>query len=100
MTRGSECRKYRSQSGGYLPEVSMFVLIEHKGGDEAVSGMGNKLHRPSQTGRRFELSGFRTVSRHTRVATFGQATINLIFPRRCFMCGELIDAAGALCADC
>jgi len=100
MTRGSECRKYRSQSGENLPEVSIFVLTAHKGGDEAVSGIGNKLHRPSQTGRRFDLSALRAVSRHARVADFAQATINLIFPRRCFVCGELIDAASALCADC
>ena len=71
------------------------MLTARKGGDEAVSGMGNKLHRPSQTGRRFDLSTLRAVSWHTRVAVFAQATINPIFPRRCFVCGELIDAAGA-----
>jgi hypothetical protein len=79
MTRGSECRKSRLQSGENLPEVSMFVLTGHKGGDETVSGMGNKLLRPSQTGRRFNLSALRAVSRYIRVAAFDRVTINLIF---------------------
>jgi hypothetical protein len=31
------------------------------------------------------------------MAVFAETVINLNFLQRCFMCGELIDAAGALC---
>jgi hypothetical protein len=90
MTRGSECRKYRSSSDENWPEVFMIVLTAHKGGDEAVSGMANKFLRSSQTGQRFDLSALRTGSRYTRVAALAQTTINLIFPQRCLVCSELI----------
>jgi ComF family protein len=55
--------------------------------------MGIKSHR-------FELSALRAVSGYVRIAAVTRTAINLIFPQRCFVCGELIDSAGALCADC
>ena len=39
------------------------------------------------------------LTKHQRLCALGLATLNLLFPERCFVCGELIDDAGAICSS-
>ncbi len=40
------------------------------------------------------------LTKHQRLCALGRTTLNLLFPERCFVCGELIDDAGAICSSC
>ena len=40
------------------------------------------------------------LSQRVLLRTVGRSVLNLLFPERCFACGDLIDDAGAICADC
>ena len=40
------------------------------------------------------------LTKHQRLCALGRTTLNLLFPERCFVCGKLIDDAGAICSSC
>lgn len=62
--------------------------------------MQDRDNRSDHSGRQFAASVFRVIKRRADLRALGHATLNIIFPQRCFVCGDIIDDSGAICAEC
>jgi ComF family protein len=66
--------------------------------------MGDQPHRSDQAGRDAVLSALRALDLPRRLgrplARVGRTFRDAFFPQRCFGCGAIVDAAGALCPSC
>lgn len=54
----------------------------------------------NRTHSRTHPAGRRAASVGAQIRPFARTIIDIVFPQRCFVCGELIDAAGAICSVC